>query len=176
MTKSARRAGQSRYQSLFENVPIAIFEEDFTAVKEYIDELRAQGVTDFRAYFEDNADAVARCVEMVKIVDVNRAAMKLYRAESKDELLAGLAQIFGEQRYEVFVEELITLAEGGSSFESEAITQTLRGDENHVYLTLSIAPGHEQTWSRVLLSLSDITERNLHRDVSVSPDAESEEG
>jgi PAS domain S-box-containing protein len=159
MTKSARRAGQSRYQSLFENVPIAIFEEDFTAVKEYIDDLRAQGVTDFRAYFEDNADAVARCVEMVKIVDVNRAAMKLYRAESKDELLAGLAQIFGEQRYEVFVEELITLAEGGSSFESEAITQTLRGDENHVYLTLSIAPGHEQTWSRVLLSLSDITER-----------------
>jgi len=159
MRKTARRTDESQYRALFENVPISIFVEDWSAVKECLDDLRAQGVTDFREYFEDNPDEVVRCVEMVKVVDVNRAAMRLYGAESKDELLAGLAQIFGEESYSVFAEELIALADGHTRFETEALTRTLRGDDRHVHLTLSMAPGCEDTWSRVLLSLSDITER-----------------
>jgi PAS domain S-box-containing protein len=153
------RMNGKRYYGLFENVPISLWEEDWAAVKTYVDDLRRNGIVDLRGYFENNPEVVQRCVEMVRIVDVNRATLKLYQAESKHDLMKGLNQIFREETYDVFGEQLIALAEGHTRFESERLTRTLRGDDRYVYLTLSVAPGHEDTWSRVLLSLSDITKR-----------------
>jgi PAS domain S-box-containing protein len=153
------RASRERYQSLFENVPISLWEEDFSAVKTYVDDLRRNGILDLRNYFDNNPEAVQSCVEMVKIIDVNQATLKLYRVASKQDLMSGLNQIFREETYDVFREQLIALAEGRTRFESERLTRTLSGDDLYVYLTLSVAPGHEDNWSRVLLSLSNITKR-----------------
>jgi PAS domain S-box-containing protein len=155
----ALRAGQDRDYSLFESVPISLWEEDFSAVKAYIDDLRRKGVKDFRKYFENNPEAVARCVEMVRIVDVNQATLALFKARNKDELLRGLSQVFGEETYDVFKEELIALADGHTRFESERLMRTLKGRKKYIYLTLAIAPGFEATWSRILLSIIDITKR-----------------
>lgn len=41
-------------RSLFENCPISLWEEDFSGVKDYIDRLRKNGVTDFSAYFTEH--------------------------------------------------------------------------------------------------------------------------
>jgi PAS domain S-box-containing protein len=153
------RESREEYRSLFENVPISLWEEDFSNIKIYIDDLRGQGIKNFKDYFENNPEDVARCVDMVKIIDVNQAAQTLYQAENKLELLRELSQIFQEETYNVFREELIALAEGCTRFESERLTRTLKGDNRHVYLALSLAPGYEDTWSRVLLSISDINER-----------------
>jgi len=151
--------GSQRFRGLFENVPVALYEEDWSEVKRYLDSLRSQGMEDFWSYFADNPDAVARCAELVRIVDVNQAALTLYEAETKDELLKGLRQIFAQESYALFAEELATLAGGTRRFQGERLTRTLKGKPNYVYLTLSVAPGHEETWARVLLSISDITAR-----------------
>ena len=49
---------------------------------------------------------------MAKIVDVNKETLKMFQAESKEALLANLVRVFGDQSYEVFREQLISLAEG----------------------------------------------------------------
>jgi PAS domain S-box-containing protein len=152
-------ADQDRGYNLFENVPISLWEEDFSAVKACIDDLRSQGVKDFRQYFDNNPEAVVCCVEMVRIIDVNQPTLALFKAKNKDELLRGLSQVFGKESYDVFKEQLITLAEGHTRFESERPMRTLRGRKKYIYLTLAIPPGFEDTWSRVLLSIIDITER-----------------
>ena len=131
-----------RYHSLFDNVPISLWEEDFSTVKIYLDDLHGWGIEDIRHYFENNLEEVAHCVEMVKIIDVNQATLNLYQASSKDELLGGLSKIFIEDTYSVFREELIALAEGKTEFKSEALTRTLNGDNRHVSLTLSVVPGY----------------------------------
>jgi PAS domain S-box-containing protein len=161
---TALRTGRDRDYSLFENVPISLWEEDFSAVKACIDGLRSQGVRDFRKYFEDNPKAVARCVEMVRIVDVNQVTLALFKAKNKDVLLRGLSQVFGEETYDVFREELIALAEGHTRFESERFMRTLKGRKKYIYLTLAVAPGFEDTWSRILLSIIDITKRKRAED------------
>jgi PAS domain S-box-containing protein len=150
-----------RYYSLFENVAISLWEEDFSAVKKYIDHLRNQGIVNFRDYFEQNPHEVMNCVEMVRIVGVNKATLDLYQASSKDELLKGLQQIFIEDTYKIFGEELIALIGGEARFESEAWTQTLKGDPKYIHLTLFIAPGYEYSWSRVFLSIVDMTNQKL---------------
>jgi len=43
-----------RYHSLFDNVPISLWEEDFSTVKTYLDDLRGRGIEDIRHYFENN--------------------------------------------------------------------------------------------------------------------------
>ena len=68
---------------------------------------------------------------MAKIVDVNKETLKMLQAESKEALLANLARVFGDQSYEVFREQLISLAEGKYLFESEAVNHTLRNNEIH---------------------------------------------
>jgi PAS domain S-box-containing protein len=96
---------------------------------------------------------------MVKVVDVSEGTLDLYGIDDKERLREGLAIVFGEESYDVFREELVAIAEGKTWFESEAITQTLAGDKIHISLKLTVPPGYEETLSKVLVSVIDITER-----------------
>ena len=49
---------QGRYRELFDSSPISIWEEDFSLVKERIDILLENGVTDFREYFSSHPEVV----------------------------------------------------------------------------------------------------------------------
>jgi len=157
--ENALQVSEERYRGLFEDSPISLWEEDFSEVKTYIDGLRDSGVKDFRTYFEMHPEALAQCSSMVKIVDVNKATLELYQARSKEELLGGLSQLFDKESYDIFREELIALAEDKTMFESEAINKSLSGEKIPVSLRLSVAPGYEKTWSKVFVSILDITER-----------------
>ncbi len=158
-TEKELRESREEYRVLFENVPISLWEEDFSSVKVYINSLRDQGITDYRDYFLKNPEEIRRCVEMIKIVDVNQATLNLYQADSKYDIIGNLSRIFRKETYDVFREQLVALAEGKTKFESERIMRTFKGDNRYVYLALSIAPGYESTWAKVLLSLSNITQR-----------------
>jgi two-component system cell cycle sensor histidine kinase/response regulator CckA len=52
---------EQRYRLLFENMPIAIWEEDFSHVRNHLIALKQKGIVDFRAYFADHPQAVAEC-------------------------------------------------------------------------------------------------------------------
>jgi PAS domain S-box-containing protein len=155
----ALQESEERHRSLFENSPISLWEEDFSRVKEYFDDLQAMGVTDFRAFFENHPEAVAHCAGLVKVLDVNKATVALMGARDKDELLAGLSKVLVDEALVVFREELITLAEGGQRFESEVVHRTLSGEERFIALNLSVAPGSANSLGKVLVSVLDITER-----------------
>lgn len=147
------------YRSLFNNSPISLWEEDFSEVKKHIDSLRNKGIKDFRIYFQEHPEEVANCVTMSKVIDVNRATLQLYEAGSKEELLAGLGKVFGEESYKVFREALIAFTQDKVLFESETINYTLSGRKIHIILKWSVEPGYERNFSKVLVSILDITQR-----------------
>jgi PAS domain S-box-containing protein len=152
------RESEQRYRSIFESTRVSIWEEDFSRVKAAIDELRSSGVRDFRGYFATHPEFVTSAIMMVKVVDVNAASVELFAAKSKDELLVSLPKIFVPETHDVLVEELIAIAEGRTSFEAEAVLQTLEGARRTVLVTISFPPppgGLE----RVLVTLTDITAR-----------------
>ncbi len=150
---------EERYRSLFEDSPTSLWEEDFSGFKTYLDTLHQSGIKDFRTYFNKHPEEVVKCINLIKIIDVNRTTLKLYKARNKEELLGNLDKLFRKESPETFREEFIALAEGKTKYRAEAVTQTLMGDRIYYVLGLSVIPGYEDTLSRVLISIEDITER-----------------
>ncbi|MEJ2466472.1 MAG: PAS domain S-box protein [Candidatus Thiodiazotropha sp.] len=147
------------YRILFENSPVSIWEEDFSAVKTLFDQLRHESVTDIEAYFEKHPESVQQCADLVKIIDVNRATLKLHGAISKEELLAGLANTFTPDSFNTFREELACLWHGETELQRDAVVKTLAGEPRNVSIYFTVCPGYEETLGRVFVSLIDITER-----------------
>jgi PAS domain S-box-containing protein len=157
MTEEELRASESRYRGLFENSPISLWEEDFSAVKQRLDDLRSGGVADLKAYLENHPDFVKECIPLVKVVDVNNATLPLFGASSKEELLISLDKILPDDAQDEFLSELIHIANGSLRFEWEGINLTLAGEPIHARLYWSVVPGYEDTLSKVIVSLEDIT-------------------
>lgn len=155
------KESEEQYRTLFEDSPISLWEEDSSGIKNYIDDLKSKGVEDFREYFETHHEDVIRCTAMVKVVNVNKATVSLFKGFGKKEIMDGLGQIFTEHSYGLFKEELIAIAQGRTEFEGEDIVKTMAGNEIHVYLKWSVAPGHEADYSKRHVSIMDITERKL---------------
>ncbi|MCY2990501.1 MAG: PAS domain S-box protein [Planctomycetota bacterium] len=156
--EASLQESERRYRTLFEQSPISIWEEDFSAVQEYFTELRAQGVTDWAVHFAAHPEDVAECAHRVRILNVNAAALKLFEAHDKAELLINLPNYFVAESYPAFREQMTAIATGRTEIAMEIPIRDLHGVGRTVSLFLSILPGHEQTLDRVIVSFIDITE------------------
>jgi PAS domain S-box-containing protein len=152
------RASERKYRNIFQTVGVSIWEEDFSEVKAAIDAFKAQGVTDFHRYLAEHPEFAQRAIALVKVVDVNDAAIELFGARTKDELLASLSRLFLPETEDVFAQELIALAEGRTSFAAETTMQSLKGERLNILFTITF-PAEPGTMDSVLVSIVDITER-----------------
>ena len=159
--EQALQESERHYRGLFEDSPISLWEQDFSGVKNYIDHLKQQGVQDFEAYFDSHPQAVKACTSLVKIVDMNQGAVELYGAANKEQLLGSIDKLMSAEAHSIFREELIYISQRKTRFRKETINTTPTGEKIHVDLSWSVAPGYEDTFSKVYISIIDITERKL---------------
>jgi len=159
MNMSMLQENEAKYRALFEYSPISLWEEDLSQVKRHIDGLRDKGIRDLRKYFEDHPERISPCINMIRILDVNRATLKLYEAESKENFLSRLREIRTEKTHKILIQDgVIPLAEE-KPVEVECVYRTLKGKEITVLVKVAIPPGYESTWSRAFISVQDLTER-----------------
>ncbi|KAF1079199.1 MAG: hypothetical protein GQF41_4502 [Candidatus Rifleibacterium amylolyticum] len=153
------RKSEERYRLVFENSPVPIWEENFADVKAFFDDLRKQGVTDIEPYFTQHPEMLRHCAELTKIVDVNKAAISLHRAQSREELLTGLIGTFISESFDTFRYELVCLWNGVKEIATDAIVKTIGGEQKNVTVYCNVCPGSEETLAKVFVSLIDVTER-----------------
>lgn len=157
-TQEALQKSETHYQALFEDSPISLWQEDLTDLRAYLKNLQDSGVRDVRAYLGAHPEEMQRCADLIKVVDINRATLEIYEADSKEQLLDSIASTFSPESYPAFKEAIIALAEGQTWFETEAVTTTLTGKKNHILLRLRVLPGSENAGNEILISIVDITE------------------
>lgn len=158
-TEAALFERESRYRTLFEDSPISLWEEDLSRLKIYFDALKENGVTDFRQYFYDNPDALAKCATLVTVVDVNKATLDLLSAKSKEDLFGNLEKVLTESSMAAFTEEMILLASGGCEYCGEITNRTLEGETIWVVVHFFVPPEYKDSLARVIVSLLDVTPR-----------------
>ena len=152
------RVSESRYRAIFETAGASIWDEDFSAVRAAIGELRDQGVSDFRRYFAEHPEFVHRAIGLVQILDVNDTTLRMYGARDKAELTGSLHRIFLPETLPIFIEELLALAEGKPGFEAETVVSTLGGERMDVLFNIAF-PQADGPIQPALVTIMDITAR-----------------
>lgn len=152
----AQRDSEIRYRTLFQQSPVGLWEEDLSAVRQYFDSLRAQGVGDLAAYFDEHPEAVWHCARLARVLNANQTALDLVGLRTKPETLDAL---FSERSIAYIREELLAFDRGDLPYVSEiAQDRTDRGTVT-VIVSAGLVPGHEDTWDRVFVTTVDVTAR-----------------
>ena len=137
-TNKKLHESKARYKLLFESSPVALWEKDFTQLYAYFDQLRKKGVNDFRTFFDQNTNELKKCAQKIKVINVNKAAIKLHGEKNKEDLLGSLNSVFTESSLNVFKEQNIAFANGQTEFKSEAKVKTLSGQFRNILLKIKI--------------------------------------
>jgi PAS domain S-box-containing protein len=155
------RESEMRYRNLFEHSPIAMWEEDFTAVGTWLESLRKTGVEDLREYLIKNPDEVHRSIDLVCILDVNPAGVRLIGADSREQLLGGfLSQNLTEDLRRGFIEELTAIWEDRDRCQFEMVGNTFKGDRiDLVFHWAASRTENRLDLSCVVIAMDDITDR-----------------
>ena len=158
-TEKALKQSENKYRQLFENSPVSIWEQDFSGVKARLDSIFVQPVDDVGDYFRNHPELVREMAGLVKVLDVNVATLRIYEADSKEKLFEGIHTIFSEESYEDFIPVLELIANKGKELSLQKQHVTLKGEPKFVHLHWTVAPGYEKDYSRVLISIMDITDQ-----------------
>ena len=146
-------------RALFEHSPVSLWVEDFSAVKRLLDEVRAQGISDFRTFLKVHPEFVERCMRDIRVVDVNRLTLSMFGAHSRQALLVGLDKVFRGEMRESFADQLIDLWDGRLFQQREVVNYNLAGEQMHIHMQFSVLEERRHDWGMVLLSLVDISAR-----------------
>ena len=158
--EDALAAERWRLQHLFEHTPVATWLEDFTALQQWLEQLRSQGVTDLAAFLGERPDQVAHALGLIRVLDMNPAAVIQNAAQSKQHLLENLPLLFNERTYADFTAELVALWQGRVDFEYESHGRRLDGRPLVALVRLDIPlRDGKPDFSQVVVTGSDITER-----------------
>ncbi|MCH7541150.1 MAG: PAS domain-containing protein, partial [Proteobacteria bacterium] len=158
--EEALRESEASYRELFEQSPVSIWEEDWSAVKKMLDGLARRGVGDWRGYFRRHPDQVRKANDLIPVVEVSQATIDIYRSPSKEAIIdATLADKMSPGEIEAFREHLTAFAEGKTRFDFEVKEPALDGSEIVTYKHAVIPPKYHGDWARVIYAITDITEQ-----------------
>lgn len=146
-------------QGLFQYAPVSLWVEDFSAIKDLLEEVRGRGITDFRTFTDVHPEFVERCMAEIRVLEVNEYTLGMFKASSQADLLSRLPEVFREEMQPYFREQLVDLWEGRLLQHREVLNYALDGSVVNIHLQFSVFAGHEEKWDLVLLALTDITAR-----------------
>ncbi|MFP6730098.1 MAG: PAS domain-containing protein [Alphaproteobacteria bacterium] len=153
------------YRETFEDAPVAIWVEDWSRAKSMIDQLARRGVKNWRRYFERRPDQLIKANDLCGEIDVNAATLSIYGATSKEEIMEsseGASLTVGELK--LFCDQIVAVAEGADHFVTEATETAMDDSEIFTRIHGVIPQGHRKTWSRVIFTIENLTERKRTED------------
>lgn len=153
-------ASEKKYRLLFESSPVAMVERDAAALKRHLEQLKADGILDLPSYFDQHPQELLRCLGLIKTVGCNSAFLELMEAQTWDEIDRGLGMANRTEDIMRLAREIILMvADGNITTESENTFITLKGTKKSILGKSLPLSGHEDTLSRIVIAMVDITKR-----------------
>ncbi|GEO80084.1 sensor histidine kinase [Pararhodospirillum oryzae] len=149
-------AAEARFDALFENAEIAIWNKDMSPLLVRFAQMRANGVTDLDAWLDAHPGAVRDLHDTMRVIHVNRATLTLFGAENETAFLENMDQILTKEVEGRIRDLLLAVWSGIGPFQGEISLRTLKGERLDVYVTLPVPHSIDGARS-VPVTLLDVT-------------------
>lgn len=153
------RKSEQRLTTLFESMPVILFEEDHSLIKQELNKLVDKHGNDAFAYLHAHPELLPKLAGLIKITDCNDMALKFYDFSTKEQLFETYPQLIAKSPLRGFEKQLEGYLLGKTEFETEDTRCRSTGEEVYVKMRLHIPPENAKDFSRVLVSVVDITQR-----------------
>ncbi len=158
----AARESEAKFESLFNDSPIALWEEDFSQVKDYLENmnLMERDFAFLRDYFARNPNEFKKCLELVRIINVNNECLRLHYPKTREELLEeGLDSIIGSDSQDDFIRQIEAVSKSMLTTAMDTVMRVGNGSFRQLFLQWTVMKGCEETLDRVIVATEDITDR-----------------
>ncbi len=152
------REGKLRYRGLFDAAPIALWEEDWSGVKRLVDDWRSAGGGDLETYLDERPEALVEASAAIRVLNVNRETLKLYRALDKESFVEAINARLAQTPFMQLRERLIAFSQGAHRITCEGEDTRANGEPFLTRITVDIPREHRGTWDRVFAAMEDVTE------------------
>lgn len=146
-------------RATLEYLPLPLIQEDLSAVRKRLSQLEDQGIVDLEEYFASNPRELEQCCEKMRIVECNKAALHFFGAENVDDLNRKHIYLQSQALMNTKLRLLIAFKKQFQTFEEEVVFKSANGIEREALLKSVILPGKEVSWSTVLVTIVDLSER-----------------
>lgn len=160
--REAERAvheSELRFRTLFEHTPVAIVETDFGEVGRLQAALRAQGVSDLGAYFDQDPRRLHEAARSVRFVDCNATAVAMFRAKTKSDFRRRRGLLATAEAMWMVKTIMLAVWEGRNAVETEAQMKDFAGAAHQVHVRWWVERGKDGLDLRqAVIVLVDVTE------------------
>ena len=158
--EEALTASEKRYRLLFDAAPVAMIERDASSLKNHLEKLKTEGVRDFNRYFDQHPEDLLTIFRLIKTVRYNRSFLELMEVDNWDEAESIFKKTENFIQFKRMAQEiLLMVAAGDVTNEREETFFTGKGNKKSILGKSMPLTGHENTLSRIVVAMVDITKR-----------------
>ncbi len=161
------KLSQQHFMNLFENSPVAMFELDLSELKIYVENIDENT----SLIIDKNIEVVQNGLKLIRVINLNQSGISLFGFKDKKDAQVNYYKTYSDKSLESIKTVILAILKKKTSSTYEGVRQNVNGETLYVHLNWLVLPSYEENYSRVLLSISDITalknyqkELNEHKD------------
>lgn len=149
------------YEAIYRHSAVPLWVEDISRLRSELNRLRSTGVSDIRDYLEERPEFLHEAVELIQVVDVNDAALRLYGANDSAELtgpLLSTVDLEDERTASSLIENVVAIFEGRTYLSRESGAVSPDGSPIDIVI-YTFLPREDEMSGYMLVSVIDISEQ-----------------
>lgn len=147
---------EKKYKSTFQSVGVAIGEYDYTPLRDYLEELKLQGVTDILKHLNINRSNYMDIRSLLKLQDLNPEMLNLYGCTSIADFSTNVHKFYSAKNTEHMENLVLAIWNNQSFYEGEAYFLNSKGEEICTWKHAKFL-GNEFGYCRMLMSTTNIS-------------------
>lgn len=155
---------RNKYFTFFESSPVALWEADYSLIKIYLTTIKYYTYQSVESFFEHNPEELDNCLKLLKIHEVNHSALKAYLVKDQQEFTEWMGLLNTHESKKLFIKMLNAIDLNQLSFSAEGIHTKTNDEQMNIVLFWNVVPGYEELYSKVIVSILDITESKKAED------------
>jgi len=169
LSEEAIIKSEIRFKSLFEDSPIALWEEDFSTLKHFLyeNDFNNKSEEEILNHFDSDSGFIKHCISLVKIININNECLTLHHPKTKEDLMSQLDNVLNNDAMDSFKAQILAISKGEKRLIIDSKVKKSDGEYRDISLRWNVMPGHEETLDRVIISTEDITARKASEEIII---------